>query len=506
MKNSTRSPLYQFIWSNLILISLGAFSYRPIFAQGIDNIITVPAAYRPSPFIGSGNFNAIIFGNHTADTGDTEGRLAVAGNFTYAPSYQNSYSVGIAAGTIGSTNAPTNTDNFVVNGNMENNGNPDWTIQGNFISKTISGNSVMPNGTTTTGTSDHIVFSTGELLYHYQSISTGLKNQASNCTVAYSVYSSPITITGTSNTINYAEVTVPDNMATTGFSINTPAGSTTVVNILNSSLTISGGNMLINDAGINGFNGWDNGSKVLFNFPNATSITFQNFALLSSLLAPYASFGGTGGSINGQSVIGGNVNQVSGFEFHNFDFKGEINPDVLPVNLIEFKVAEKEQLVNLTWETTSENNSSVFEIERSADARAWKKIGQESAKINTQTRTLYSYTDINPENGSNYYRLKMVDQDGTYAYSKIRAVEVNRESQEMYGYPNPVNTGTLHLRSENWTNIKTVQFFNQNGEKINQPDIMVHQKINVSGLSEGIYFLESTYSSGSKKSQKIIVE
>ncbi|MEI9958516.1 MAG: choice-of-anchor A family protein [Ferruginibacter sp.] len=134
-----------------------------------------------------------------------------------------------------------------------------------------------------------------------------------------------------------------------GLFINIPSGATVLVNIHNTTAVISGGNMTVNSLGAP--SNFGAGANVLFNFKEATALNLNAFALLGSVLAPNATLTATGGSINGQAIIGGNVSMLDGFEFHNFEFTGNIPAALLPVSLIDFyrntyKQNHKTKLVN----------------------------------------------------------------------------------------------------------------------------------------------------------------
>ena len=86
----------------------------------------------------------------------------------------------------------------------------------------------------------------------------------------------------------------------------------------------------------------------------------------------------------------------------------------LPVTLITFKASQAEQSVLLEWATSSEVNSSSFEIERSFAGKDWNNIGSLDAIGGERSHRYYSFRDPSPRNGSNLYRLKMIDTDGTY--------------------------------------------------------------------------------------------
>ncbi|WP_171037849.1 polysaccharide lyase [Dyadobacter luticola] len=102
-----------------------------------------------------------------------------------------------------------------------------------------------------------------------------------------------------------------------------------------------------------------------------------------------------------------------------------VSPDpinALPVKLASFKVAKSGGAAHLTWATTEEANTARFEIERSLNARDWKTIGSKSAVGQSRSLVNYNFADSAPKKGNNYYRLKIIDNDRTYAYSSIKNV------------------------------------------------------------------------------------
>ena len=100
----------------------------------------------------------------------------------------------------------------------------------------------------------------------------------------------------------------------------------------------------------------------------------------------------------------------------------------------------KNNQVELSWSTVSEVNSDRFEIERSSDAKNWKKIGQIDAKNNSNTLVTYVVVDTEPFAGLSYYRLKQYDFDaGSYPYfSYSNIANIHFEKLEFTAYPNPV--------------------------------------------------------------------
>ncbi|TKT91816.1 Ig-like domain-containing protein [Dyadobacter frigoris] len=110
----------------------------------------------------------------------------------------------------------------------------------------------------------------------------------------------------------------------------------------------------------------------------------------------------------------------------------------LPVTLISFDAIKEGLASLLTWLTSAELDSDHFEIERSTDAKNWIQLGKVAAVGNGNANNKYNFVDSIPESGMNYYRLKMIDLDGTFAYSRIKSVNFPEFSWAKL-YPNPVN-------------------------------------------------------------------
>ncbi|CAG5068046.1 hypothetical protein DYBT9623_00774 [Dyadobacter sp. CECT 9623] len=113
----------------------------------------------------------------------------------------------------------------------------------------------------------------------------------------------------------------------------------------------------------------------------------------------------------------------------------------LPVTLISFTGKTVEKSNELTWKTSSEVNFSHFEIQRSVNAKTFEKIGELASD---QLRT-YTFVDPNAPFGKVYYRLKMIDLDTKYSFSKIISLEGNTENAVVGNiYPNP-GTGKVYI-------------------------------------------------------------
>lgn len=129
-------------------------------------------------------------------------------------------------------------------------------------------------------------------------------------------------------------------------------------------------------------------------------------------------------------------------EFNVLDIGAYERQSVLPVELMTFTARNEEAYVHINWTTASELNNDYFVVEHSADGRNFEELTTVSGSGTTQEARYYEAKDKNPFVGSNYYRLRQVDFDGTTTYSEIRVV--NRDSEKVLVYPNPVKE-TLYL-------------------------------------------------------------
>ena len=116
----------------------------------------------------------------------------------------------------------------------------------------------------------------------------------------------------------------------------------------------------------------------------------------------------------------------------------------LPVQLFTFSAQKAGQTVLLNWKTAQEQNSERFGIERSSDGNAFVAIGSLPAHGDTHTISSYSFTDVQPLKGMNFYRLKELDKDGGFLYSKVVSVYFDK-LQKLFISPNPA-TDLLHIQ------------------------------------------------------------
>jgi hypothetical protein len=163
------------------------------------------------------------------------------------------------------------------------------------------------------------------------------------------------------------------------------------------------------------------------------------------------------------------------------------NDPALPVNLISFDVSSNGQYPVLHWQTASEHNSEKFDVELSGDGINYNLIGSVPSAGESASPLSYEFIDNALHNYSiTYYRLKQVDRDGVFTYSKVISHGQNISLTKIY--PNPVN-GTLYI--ESISNIKHGILYDQMGKPVLKIDGATDRKsqYDVSELKPGIYFL-----------------
>jgi hypothetical protein len=115
-----------------------------------------------------------------------------------------------------------------------------------------------------------------------------------------------------------------------------------------------------------------------------------------------------------------------------------IGSTTLPVVLVQFLATRNDDgSVRVSWATSQEQNSSHYDVERSGDQAGWTALGTVKAKGYSSTTTNYTFTDKSPLDGTGYYRLKMVDLDAKFIYSKTVSVTADKNSVPLVIYNNP---------------------------------------------------------------------
>ncbi len=202
---------------------------------------------------------------------------------------------------------------------------------------------------------------------------------------------------------------------------------------------------------------------------------------------------GTNSVLNVQVLEGANIN-LDALEFKDAS---------LPVRLSSFNVSKLvesgKNAASIQWTTAGERESSHFEVEQSIDLKEWVKIDRVKSK-GGETLQRYFSTHQNPASAINYYRLKMVDLDGTFTHSSILALDFSKDEPDLIVYPVPA-TGKLKVS----TVPDSYRILDQTGKIISESRIVPKDGIDVGSLVSGIYFI-SVIQDGKTQTQKFIIQ
>ncbi|MES2560605.1 MAG: LamG-like jellyroll fold domain-containing protein [Bacteroidota bacterium] len=316
---------------------------------------------------------------------------------------------------------------------------------------------------------------------------------------------------GVSNTYAYRSIGAGVDSLLNNMFINTRANATSggihYAIGLGSTTTLTINRNLYNAgaAALGQFNGID--QLNLTDWRTATAQDLQsvnttvNFVSNTDLHLTGASLGNTafvGTPISGTTIDFDGQTRHASFPYMGAD---ESLTFPLPVVLLNFTARiSNEHNVSLNWATASEKNSSHFEVERSADGKQFESLAKVDAAGSSNMVRNYAYADETAplqQHNLLYYRLQMVDLDGTTEYSKVVSVSVGDEIAVtgLQVYPNPFTKEvSLVFESTSDANMqveikditgKLLGTFNLNA-KAGKNTIPVE---NISNLPSGFYFM-----------------
>ncbi len=181
----------------------------------------------------------------------------------------------------------------------------------------------------------------------------------------------------------------------------------------------------------------------------------------------------------------------------------------LPINLLEFTgKLDASNTAQLQWKAEKATNFSHFEIEHSVDGSAWAKAGSVSyADASSQ----YHFNHNNIAKGNNYYRLKQVDKDGRFEYSRV--VVLNNKAGKIFNLVmqgNLVNDKVLFNLQTTTADVVAITIRNSNGQKMLQNS---RQQLaagssafsySINNYAAGVYYIEAISQTGSRITAKFI--
>lgn len=242
---------------------------------------------------------------------------------------------------------------------------------------------------------------------------------------------------------------------------------------------------------------------------NMTGLSDNDFIVVkrpssSTNGADWTTGGGTYPGVNsyGRRVSDG-VAFVSGLTSFSEFGAGSGSGAALPIELIYFTAELNDQVVDLNWATAVEINNEYFTIERSANGVDFKELLQIDGAGTTNQTHYYQAQDMEPLNGTSYYRLKQTDTDGGFEYSDIVVIDNNAAADiDLTIYPNPatgrylnidLGTATSFITHDNELEPTTITVVDVLGKQVVQQTIYGTNRIRIQlpeSLAMGTYYMQ----------------
>jgi hypothetical protein len=206
------------------------------------------------------------------------------------------------------------------------------------------------------------------------------------------------------------------------------------------------------------------------------------------------------------------VNFTSG-QFYTL---GSTESYALPVTLVSFTANNDDnERVIINWTSAQEIGNSYYTIERSKDGVSFESIGARDGAGDSNALLSYQFIDTNPLNGQSFYRLKQTDFDGSFEFSEMKRVFLERpeESASYKVYPNPVNNGEqLFIERPNTAQISNpfaYQIISLEGDVVSRGTSDGSQskvEVDTSSLAKGVYLLRIITNEGVNQITRFIID
>jgi hypothetical protein len=171
-----------------------------------------------------------------------------------------------------------------------------------------------------------------------------------------------------------------------------------------------------------------------------------------------------------------------------------------PVVLSSFSASEINKTVLVKWASATEINSDHYEVQHSIDGNNFNVAGIVKA---TGKPNDYQFIDKAPQDGINYYRLKMIDKDGSFTYSNIVSVRLTIDNYQLSIYPNPARDNVT-IKGSHITSVQVIDNLGRVVKVVSLKDA-TNPTLSVNGLPAGVYHLRVQKSDGSVSGETIVV-
>ena len=232
----------------------------------------------------------------------------------------------------------------------------------------------------------------------------------------------------------------------------------------------------------------------------ATPVAYQWYRL-SGTPPVYNPIAGATASTYNYNGVPGNYVVVATFANGDKDTSAQL----LPLKLLGFKGAYSNRANVLNWITSNEINMADFIVERSNDGITFNPIGKIAAISNQNPQKTYNYADADLNaNFTFYYRIRMVDNNGSYTYSSI--IKLNKAGKTIFQIqPNPIENSTVKVYGNN---MKMAMIYDSNGKLILSQQIANPQQaiLKLNNTAKGYYILNIIAADNQSQTEQFMVK
>lgn len=181
------------------------------------------------------------------------------------------------------------------------------------------------------------------------------------------------------------------------------------------------------------------------------------------------------------------VSGIAGNQLYNWWTLADLS-SALPVTLLNFTAVALNGQVITTWQTSAEKNSDHFEVWKSSTDLIFGYAGSVPAAGNSSSPINYSYTDMHPYAATSYYKLKSVDKDGHFSWSKVVSVRLNDASRRFL-FPSPAHDFiSINSSRDLLTDVSVVYLYDNKGSLLQTFTLQSpNQVVSTASLAAGAY-------------------
>jgi hypothetical protein len=213
------------------------------------------------------------------------------------------------------------------------------------------------------------------------------------------------------------------------------------------------------------------------------------------------------------TVTGTTLSAGPVFGFGDFSIGSVSSVNPLPVKWLNISAQSIHSLSNrIGWATASESQTSYFVVERSLDGKRYTEIGRVNAANHSGTTKWYHVTDglDEPMKSSFYYRIKQVNDNGTFEYSKVVVLQPVERNSEVTAANPFIDYPTLNIQNEEQAQVASIEFIDITGKVIFDQTVTLSYGKNLLAFRElgylkhGVYFMKVSIGQSEPIVKKII--